>query len=110
MAAPERPIAHDGYQDGHGGPETTASIKRIQKPPPPGMRRASYYMTEQAAEALDSSAREICHALGVPKNEAITALILATTEHTAQVIIELAAQRDAVVKAHLEKLTKNRKA
>ncbi|WP_280232278.1 hypothetical protein [Nocardia cyriacigeorgica] len=76
------------------------------RPDPKGMRRASFYVTEKAAAALDRAADQIVQVLGdgTPRHVALSALMLAGAGQADAVVQELARQRAAELAARLAAL------
>ncbi|TCJ88100.1 hypothetical protein [Nocardia alba] len=76
------------------------------RPDPDGMRRASFYITREAAEALERAADRIVQVLGdgTPRHVALSALLLAGAGQVDVVAQELARQRAAELTARLAAL------
>ncbi|MFF0547222.1 hypothetical protein ACFYTF_30760 [Nocardia thailandica] len=73
---------------------------------PPGMRRASFYVSAEAAAALERAADQIVQLLGdgTPRHVALSALLLAGAGQADVVAQELARQRAAELAARLAAL------
>lgn len=73
---------------------------------PPGMRRASIYVTSEAAEALDRAADRIVELLGdaTPRHVALSALLTAGAGQVEVVAQELARKRAEELAARLAAL------
>jgi hypothetical protein len=76
------------------------------RPDPAGMRRASFYISEQAAQALDRAADHIVQVLGdsTPRHVALSALLIAGAGQVDVVTQELARARAAELAARLAAL------
>lgn len=76
------------------------------RPDPEGMRRASFYITQEAATALEGAADRIVQLLGdgTPRHLALSALMLAGAKQVDVVAQELARQRAAELAARLAAL------
>ncbi|MGY1948932.1 hypothetical protein [Nocardia asiatica] len=76
------------------------------RPDPDGMRRASIYVTSEAAKALEAAADKIVALLGdgTPRHVALSALLLAGADQVDAVAQELARQRAAELAARLAAL------
>jgi hypothetical protein len=76
------------------------------RPDPDGMRRTSFYITKQAADALESAADRIVQLLGegTPRHVALSALLLAGAGQVDAVAQELAKERAAELAARLAAL------
>ncbi|MCP9625237.1 hypothetical protein NMK54_34390 [Nocardia otitidiscaviarum] len=76
------------------------------RPDPEGMRRTSFYITREAAEALERAADQIVDLLGegTPRHVALSALLLAGANQVDAVAQELAQQRAAELAARLATL------
>jgi N-acetylglucosamine kinase-like BadF-type ATPase len=70
------------------------------------MRRASFYITQEAAKALESAADKIVQLLGdgTPRHVALSALLMAGASQVDAVAQELAQQRAAELAARLAAL------
>jgi hypothetical protein len=76
------------------------------RPDPEGMRRTSFYITQQAAAALDAAADRIVELLGegTPRHVALSALLLAGADQAGAVAQDLARQRAAELAERLAAL------
>jgi hypothetical protein len=76
------------------------------RPDPEGMRRASIYVSEEAAEALEAAADRILALLGkeTPRHLALSALLLAGAEQADAVAQQLAQRRAAELAERLQAL------
>lgn len=76
------------------------------RPDPDGMRRTSFYITREAAEALERAADQIVQLLGegTPRHVALSALLLAGAGQADVVAQELARQRAAELAERLAAL------
>ncbi|MBF6301648.1 hypothetical protein IU459_29520 [Nocardia amamiensis] len=88
------------------GGERVRTGKGGTRPDPEGMRRASFYITREAADALERAADKIVQLLGdgTPRHVALSALLLAGAEQVDAVAQELARQRAAELAARLAAL------
>ncbi|WP_139319149.1 MULTISPECIES: hypothetical protein [unclassified Pseudonocardia] len=79
--------------------------KRAQ-PDPVGMRRVSLYVTEEAADALETAAGQVLATLGgnTPRHLALSALLIAGADQTQPVTRHLAAQQATELTARLAAL------
>ena len=117
-ASPPEPVkAHTPVQAGtgvygqspNGGKAAKDRRKRGRsRPDAEGMRRVSYYVSEQAAQAMDDAVGQVVEALGgdVPKHVALSALIEAGADRVAEVAAGLAEQRAAELTRRLEAVRK----
>ncbi|XVQ16354.1 hypothetical protein ACQP1W_52415 (plasmid) [Spirillospora sp. CA-255316] len=80
--------------------------KKATRPDPKGMRRASYYISQEAADALDAAVASVVETLGgdVPKHVALSALIVAGAERAAEVATQLGQARTAALAERLNAL------
>lgn len=80
--------------------------KTSTRPDPEGMRRASYYISQEAADALDQAAAAVRATLGgdVPKHVVLSALITAGAERAAEVAAALGEARTAALADRLKAL------
>jgi hypothetical protein len=76
------------------------------RPDPEGMRRASYYISREAAGAMDAAVAAVMDTLGteVPKHVALSALIMAGAERAAEVATALGEARTAALADRLKAL------
>uniref|UniRef100_UPI003F495D3B hypothetical protein n=1 Tax=Nocardia sp. CA-095871 TaxID=3239971 RepID=UPI003F495D3B len=100
---PPSTSAHTQVRTGGGGVRTG---KGGTRPDPDGMRRASFYITQEAAAALEGAADQIVQLLGdgTPRHVALSALLLAGAGQVDVVAQELARQRAAELTARLAAL------
>jgi len=92
------------YGSGMGQRKKSKPARSTQDPE--GMRRVSYYVSAQAANALDAAADQIQNVLGsdVPRHVALSALITAGTMNLEQVIKQLATDRAAALAERIAQL------
>ena len=95
--------AHTQVETGKG---QVRAGKGGTRPDPQGMRRASFYISEQAAQALDHAADHIVQVLGdsTPRHVALSALLIAGAGQVDVVTQELARARAADLAARLAAL------
>lgn len=94
------------YGSGMGKSKKPKPARATQDPE--GMRRVSYYVSAQAADALDAAADRIQSVLGsdVLRHVALSALITAGTMDLEQVIKQLATDRAAALADRIAQLEK----
>lgn len=80
--------------------------KTARRGDPPGMTRASYYISRDAAEALDQAVHRVLAALGgdVPKHVVLSALLEAGAAQAHRVTARLAERRAAELEQRLDAL------
>lgn len=102
VGTPSTTPAHTQVGAGKGG----VRAGKGTRPDPAGMRRASIYVTREAADALDRAADRIVQVLGdgTPRHVALSALLLAGAGQVDAVAQELARQRAAELTARLAAL------
>lgn len=116
-ATPPEPVqAHTPVQAGTGVYGQSQNGRKAPKgrtrgrsrPDAEGMRRVSYYVSEQAAQAMDHAVDQVMEALGgdVPKHVALSALITAGADRVKEVAAGLAEQRAAELTRRLEAVRK----
>ncbi|MEV6562966.1 hypothetical protein AB0M22_45115 [Nocardia sp. NPDC051756] len=95
--------AHTQVDKGEGRVRTG---KGGTRPDPEGMRRASFYISAAAAEALEHATDQIMQLLGddTPRHVALSALLTAGANQVDAVAKELAQQRAAELTARLAAL------
>lgn len=95
--------AHTQVRDGK---DRVRAGKGKTRTDPPGMRRASIYVTSEAAEALDRAADRIVELLGdgTPRHVALSALLMAGAGRADSVAQELARKRAEELAARLAAL------
>ncbi|MFI5501148.1 hypothetical protein ACIA5E_18985 [Nocardia asteroides] len=102
IGAPSTTPAHTQVRTGKGG----VRAGKGTRPDPAGMRRASIYVTREAAEALDRAADHIVELLGdgTPRHVALSALLTAGAGQVDVVAQELARRRAEELSARLAAL------
>ena len=90
------------------GPRPPAPPKKKTgtRPDPEGMRRTSYYISQEAADAMEAAVAQVLDALGgqLPKHVALSALIKAGAAQAHQVARALAEERTAELAERLKAL------
>lgn len=109
-AGPPGPFEASGLP-GQPAPSRLAGQRSQRKatstrPDPEGMRRASYYISREASDALDEAAAAVRAALGgdVPKHVVLSALIMAGAERAAEVAAALGEARTTALADRLKAL------
>jgi hypothetical protein len=89
-----------------GGTGDVGGRAKGSRSDPPGMRRTSLYVTEDAAEAFEGAADRVLAALDedVPRHVALSALLLAGAERAEDVARGLARKRAEELTARLAAL------
>lgn len=79
---------------------------RGTRPDPDGMRRISYYVSAEAADAMEAAVEQVAAALGedVPKHKALSALLLDAASRAPQVATDLATARAEELARRLQEL------
>lgn len=109
--APPIPAPYPGIQ-GYGQVRATPRTGRksgAKRDDPPGMARTSYYISQEAAAALDAAVDQVLTALGgdIPKHVALSALIAAGAAQAPAVAQQLAAARAAELAQRLDQLRRS---
>lgn len=98
------PAPYPGVQ-GYGRPPATGrpAPKRAD---PVGMKRESYYVTQQAADAIEQAVEQIRAALGgeIPKQVVLSALLMAGAERAGEVAARIAADQTRELASRLDAL------
>lgn len=100
------PAPYPGVQ-GYGRTRPTGRPRtNAKRADPPGMKRASYYITEAADAALTDAVKQVLQALGddTPQHVALSALITAGAAQAAAVAQQLVDARATELAHRLEQL------
>jgi hypothetical protein len=106
------PAPYPGVR-GYGSTPTPSRGSGAKRADPPGMSRESYYITQEAADAIAAAVDQIRDALGekdkpekdrTPKQVILSALLLAGAERAGEVRTRIAAQQADELAARLEAL------
>lgn len=112
VPAPAHTRVHPGTgvygQSSNGGKAAEGRKRGRSRADAEGMRRVSYYVSEEVADAMDAAVGQVMEALGggVPKHVALSALIAAGADRVAEVSAGLAEQRAAELTRRLDALRK----
>lgn len=100
------PDIHMPIPEYGSGMGPTASKKRGRRADPSGMRRVSYYLSADAADALEKGVDQVREALGgeIARHVALSALIETGAAQTDRIIKELAQARAQALAAQLAEL------
>ncbi len=99
------PAPYPGVQ-GYGRQPVTSSRTTAKRADPVGMKRESYYITQQAADAIEQAVAKIRTALGgeIPKQIVLSALLQAGAERSGEVAARIAADQTRELASRLDAL------
>ena len=98
------PSPYPGVQ-GYGR-QPSAGGRTPKRADPPGMKRESYYVTQEAADAIDQAVERIRAALGgdIPKQIVLSALLQAAADQADEVAARIAADQAQQLTSRLDAL------
>lgn len=107
IGGPYTPIPGPHQGMGTNGESAPApSQRKTTRQDAPGMRRTSLYISADAADALDTAARQVQEVIGgdIPRHAALSALILAGAAQVDTVAQQLISERAAALTERLAQL------
>jgi len=99
------PAPYPGVQ-GYGRQPAAGGRPAPKRADPVGMKRESYYVTQQAADAIEQAVEQIRAALGgeIPKQVVLSALLMAGAERAGEVAARIAADQTRELASRLDAL------